>query len=164
MISGVFRRGYSRFARSTAGSVALAGDFDTLIAATSLAAGHALLVTRNPSDFAASRIWRWKATKAQFPKINTVLVVSLQSGSSGNCYYVEARGVRLVVDAGISGVQAGQRLARHGFDIRKADGLLISHNHADHSRSMGIFHRKSEFRSLRRPRRSRRMGLISRWA
>ncbi|MBU4271782.1 MAG: type II toxin-antitoxin system VapC family toxin [Planctomycetes bacterium] len=29
----------------------VAGDMDTLIAATSLAAGHALLVTRNPSDF-----------------------------------------------------------------------------------------------------------------
>jgi predicted nucleic acid-binding protein len=28
-----------------------AGDMDTLIAATSLAAGHRLLVTRNPSDF-----------------------------------------------------------------------------------------------------------------
>jgi predicted nucleic acid-binding protein len=30
----------------------LAGDMDTLIAATSLAAGHNLLVTRNPSHFA----------------------------------------------------------------------------------------------------------------
>jgi len=29
----------------------IAGDLDTLIAATSLAAGHALLVTRNSSDF-----------------------------------------------------------------------------------------------------------------
>ena len=29
----------------------IAGDLDTLIAATSLAGGHALLVTRNPSDF-----------------------------------------------------------------------------------------------------------------
>ena len=30
----------------------IVGDMDTLIAATSLAGGHALLVTRNPSDFA----------------------------------------------------------------------------------------------------------------
>jgi predicted nucleic acid-binding protein len=29
----------------------IAADMDTLIAATSLASGHALLVTRNPSDF-----------------------------------------------------------------------------------------------------------------
>lgn len=29
----------------------IAGDIDTLIAATSVAGGHALLVTRNPSDF-----------------------------------------------------------------------------------------------------------------
>jgi phosphoribosyl 1,2-cyclic phosphodiesterase len=71
-----------------------------------------------------------------------MLVVSLQSGSNGNCYYVEAQGVRLVVDAGISGTLARQRLARRGFDIRKADGLLISHDHADHSRSIRVFHRK----------------------
>ena len=33
-------------------------------------------------------------------------VISLQSGSSGNCIYVEAGGVRLLFDAGITGVDA----------------------------------------------------------
>ena len=32
-------------------------------------------------------------------------VISLQSGSNGNCIYVEAAGVRLLFDAGLSGVQ-----------------------------------------------------------
>ena len=63
-------------------------------------------------------------------------VISLQSGSNGNCIYVEAGGRKLLFDAGISGSQAQQRLVRHGRDVAEADALLISHDHVDHSRSM----------------------------
>jgi phosphoribosyl 1,2-cyclic phosphodiesterase len=69
-------------------------------------------------------------------------IISLQSGSNGNCIYVEAGGVRLLFDAGISGIRAKQRLARHGRDIAHVDALLISHDHVDHARSMGVYHRK----------------------
>ena len=44
---------------------------------------------------------------------------SLQSGSNGNCIYVESDGVALLFDAGISGLQAQRRLAAHGRDIRR---------------------------------------------
>ena len=47
--------------------------------------------------------------------------ISLQSGSSGNCIYVEAGGVKLLFDAGIAGVQAEDRLAAHGRDIDAGD-------------------------------------------
>jgi phosphoribosyl 1,2-cyclic phosphodiesterase len=77
------------------------------------------------------------------PRYNKPMhVISLQSGSNGNCIYVEAGGVKLLFDAGISGIQAKQRLARHGRDIAAVDALLISHDHADHARSMGVYHRK----------------------
>ena len=69
-------------------------------------------------------------------------VISLQSGSNGNCFYVEARDIRLLFDAGITGRQAESRLAEHGRDIRHCNALLISHDHSDHSRSLGVFHRK----------------------
>jgi phosphoribosyl 1,2-cyclic phosphodiesterase len=69
-------------------------------------------------------------------------VISLQSGSNGNCIYVEADGVRLLFDAGISGIQAEERLAASGRDIRQVDALLISHDHRDHAQSLGIFQRK----------------------
>jgi len=69
-------------------------------------------------------------------------VVSLQSGSNGNCIYVEADGVRLLFDAGISGRQAQLRLAAHGRDITAVHALLISHDHRDHARCMGIYQRK----------------------
>ncbi len=69
-------------------------------------------------------------------------VISLQSGSNGNCIYVETDGVKLLFDAGLSGICAQERLARHGRNIADADAVLISHDHADHSRGMGVFHRK----------------------
>jgi phosphoribosyl 1,2-cyclic phosphodiesterase len=69
-------------------------------------------------------------------------VIALQSGSNGNCTYVETAGVRLLFDAGISGKQAQARLAAHGRDISAVDALVISHDHADHSRCIGIFQRK----------------------
>ena len=71
-----------------------------------------------------------------------MIAISLQSGSSGNCIYVETREARLLFDAGISGVQAADRLAVHGRDIRAVDAVIISHDHGDHIRHAGVFHRK----------------------
>ena len=67
---------------------------------------------------------------------------SLQSGSNGNCIYVEAEGVRLLFDAGINGVQAEKKLALQGRAIRDVDAVIISHDHGDHIRHAGIFQRK----------------------
>ncbi len=72
----------------------------------------------------------------------SMIAISLQSGSSGNCVYIEAGGVRLLVDAGITGVQAKERLAAHGRDIREVDAVLISHDHGDHIRHAGVYQRK----------------------
>ncbi len=71
-----------------------------------------------------------------------MFVASLQSGSNGNCIYVEAAGVTLLFDAGISGRQAELRLEALGKDIRDVDALIISHDHGDHSRCAGIYQRK----------------------
>ena len=67
---------------------------------------------------------------------------SLQSGSNGNCIYVEADGVGVLFDAGISGIQALRRLARHRRDIRNVSAVIISHDHSDHVRCAGVYHRK----------------------
>lgn len=69
-------------------------------------------------------------------------VASLQSGSNGNCIFVQSGETRLLVDAGISGRQAEQRLAALGQQIRTMDAVLVSHDHKDHAGSIGIFRRK----------------------
>ena len=71
-----------------------------------------------------------------------MFAISLQSGSNGNSIYVEACGVRLLFDAGISGIQAEFRLRAHGRDIRDTDALIISHDHTDHVKAAGVYQRK----------------------
>lgn len=95
-------------------------------------------------------------------------VVSLQSGSNGNCFYIESGDTSLLFDAGISGRQAETRLAKHGRDIRNADALFISHDHSDHTSGMGVFSRKFDLpvyvtrRTLDAVRRYRNTGQIKR--
>ena len=67
---------------------------------------------------------------------------SLQSGSNGNCIYVETSDARLLFDAGISGRQAQLRMHESGRDINKVQALIISHDHNDHVRCAGVYHRK----------------------
>jgi phosphoribosyl 1,2-cyclic phosphodiesterase len=71
-----------------------------------------------------------------------MITFSLQSGSNGNSIYVEACGVRLLFDAGLSGRTAAERLAVHGRDAHEVAALIVSHEHADHARCAGIFRRK----------------------
>jgi phosphoribosyl 1,2-cyclic phosphodiesterase len=71
-----------------------------------------------------------------------MIAISLQSGSNGNCIYVEAGGRRLLFDAGISGLRAQQRLEALGKDIRKVDAVIISHDHSDHVSCAGVYQRK----------------------
>ena len=71
-----------------------------------------------------------------------MIVISLQSGSNGNCIYVETNGVRLLFDAGISSIRARQRLEAFDRDIREVDALIISHDHGDHVRHAGVYQRK----------------------
>ncbi|MEW6054596.1 MAG: MBL fold metallo-hydrolase [Nitrospirota bacterium] len=71
-----------------------------------------------------------------------MIAISLQSGSNGNCIYVEANGVRLLFDAGICGIRAERRMDVHGRDIRAVDALIISHDHTDHIRYAGVYQRK----------------------
>ncbi len=59
-------------------------------------------------------------------------VLSLASGSSGNCYFVSAANTNILVDCGISARSAIERLAENGVDTKKIDALLITHEHSDH--------------------------------
>jgi phosphoribosyl 1,2-cyclic phosphodiesterase len=69
-------------------------------------------------------------------------VISLQSGSSGNCIFVRSGDTRLLFDAGISGNVAQSRLAECGHDIRDCNALVLSHEHSDHISGVGVIHRK----------------------
>ncbi len=71
-----------------------------------------------------------------------MICFSLNSGSNGNCIYVESGGVGLLLDAGISGRRTEDRLAAHGRDVRDVAAVIVSHDHSDHIRCAGILNRK----------------------
>ena len=71
-----------------------------------------------------------------------MICFSLNSGSNGNCIYVEAEGAKMLFDAGLSGKRTAERLAEHGRDVRDVDAVIISHDHHDHVRCAGILNRK----------------------
>lgn len=67
---------------------------------------------------------------------------SIASGSSGNCIFVGTDHTGVLVDAGISGkkVEAGLRsLDRSPTEM---DGILITHEHSDHIKGLGVLARR----------------------
>jgi len=60
----------------------------------------------------------------------------LGSGSGGNCAYLEAGDTRLLIDAGFSGRQIRQRLAGIGRAPEGLHGILITHEHSDHTQGL----------------------------
>lgn len=67
---------------------------------------------------------------------------SIASGSSGNCIYTGSENTHLLVDAGISAkrIEAGlKELQLTGADIQ---GLLITHEHSDHVKGIGVLARR----------------------
>jgi phosphoribosyl 1,2-cyclic phosphodiesterase len=71
-----------------------------------------------------------------------VIAISLQSGSNGNCIYVESRGARILLDAGLSGRRTELRLEQFGRRIRDVQAVIVSHDHVDHVSCAGVLHRK----------------------
>ncbi len=66
----------------------------------------------------------------------------LASGSKGNATYVEAGGMRLLIDAGLSCLSLERRMAAMGIDPTVLDGILITHEHSDHVKGLGRLARK----------------------
>ncbi len=67
---------------------------------------------------------------------------SIASGSSGNCIYVGSDTTHLLIDAGISGKRVEQGLHELGLTGRDIDGILLTHEHADHISGLGVLSRK----------------------
>jgi phosphoribosyl 1,2-cyclic phosphodiesterase len=57
----------------------------------------------------------------------------LGTGSSGNSIYIEDDNNRILIDAGFSGKQIGEKLKNIGRSLDNINALLISHEHGDHT-------------------------------
>ena len=70
-------------------------------------------------------------------------ICSLSSGSSGNCYVVLTGNTAVLVDAGISARQIGQRLEALGLGLDRVDAMLITHEHQDHVKGLPVIMKKT---------------------
>lgn len=69
-------------------------------------------------------------------------LVSIASGSSGNCIYVGSDNTHILIDAGISCRRMEQGLNEIGIKGSELDGIMITHEHSDHVKGLGVLARR----------------------
>lgn len=74
----------------------------------------------------------------------TLSFCSFSSGSSGNCYLVRSNETAILVDAGISGKKIWEGLEKTGTPREMLSALLITHEHSDHTKSIGTVAKKEK--------------------
>lgn len=73
-----------------------------------------------------------------------LLICSIASGSSGNCYLIASKDTKILLDAGISGKRIIESLKTLGVSPDEITAILITHEHTDHIKGAGILSRKHD--------------------
>ena len=66
----------------------------------------------------------------------------IASGSSGNCIFIGDGGSSVLIDAGISAKRIEAGLNGIGHTSRDIDAILVTHEHSDHIKGLGILARR----------------------
>ncbi len=69
-------------------------------------------------------------------------VCVLSSGSTGNATIIETEGHAILIDSGLSYKKLQALIEKAGFDESKLTHILITHEHADHVKGVGVCTRK----------------------
>jgi phosphoribosyl 1,2-cyclic phosphodiesterase len=67
----------------------------------------------------------------------------LGSGSKGNATYIESGETRILIDAGMSGIELQRRLSTIDVELQEIDAILVTHEHNDHVQGVGVISRRS---------------------
>lgn len=67
---------------------------------------------------------------------------SLSSGSSGNCQYIETENMKVLIDGGFSGKTMESLLKSIEVQANTIDAILVTHEHIDHIKGVGVFSRR----------------------
>lgn len=71
-----------------------------------------------------------------------VRLTVLGSGSSGNCAVVSTGRTTFLIDAGLSAKQICVRLEAAGYSLDQLDGILLTHEHQDHTNGLEVLSSK----------------------
>ena len=59
-------------------------------------------------------------------------VMTIASGSSGNCIYVGDDDTHVLIDTGISKKKVEEGLRRLDLSLKDINAILVTHEHSDH--------------------------------
>lgn len=71
-----------------------------------------------------------------------ITFLSLTSGSSGNATFISDGNSKILIDCGMSGSRLRSSLSEIDVDIADLDAVLITHEHSDHIKGLGVVARK----------------------
>lgn len=70
-------------------------------------------------------------------------MMSIASGSSGNCIYIGSDNTHILIDDGISRKRVVEGLNGIGLDISDISAVFVTHEHSDHVDGLGVLLRKN---------------------
>lgn len=79
-------------------------------------------------------------------------VVTLASGSKGNCTLFQSEHAKILVDAGINLCEIEQKLIILGVDPKQINAILVTHEHSDHIKSVAYFSNKYNTKVFANPK------------
>jgi phosphoribosyl 1,2-cyclic phosphodiesterase len=71
-------------------------------------------------------------------------LILLGSGSTGNALFVESGATRVLVDCGLSARETASRMTEAGLDPTRLDGIVITHEHADHMKGVRVMSKTAQ--------------------
>lgn len=69
-------------------------------------------------------------------------LISIASGSSGNCIAISSESTLILIDTGISKKRIEEGLNQNDLTLQDVSGILITHEHSDHIGGLGVVSRK----------------------
>ena len=69
-------------------------------------------------------------------------LMNIASGSSGNVTFVGTENTSVLIDAGISMKKIEEGMNSIGMSARDLDAIMITHEHSDHIKGLGVLSRK----------------------